>query len=122
YPVRSRPRRYTDYTAVLRGHHDLSRGDQLDRVIEGQACPARELLLESAGLEPEARGLLVHLDPGLALGCRCRPDRLEDGVGRPEQRRRPGPVAAGGRNAGCRLEALGDRPGLAQAPDDLKAP
>src|SRR5207248_8859497 len=39
----------------------------------------------------------------------------------PEQRRRPGPVAAGGRNAGCRLEALGDRPGLVQAPDDRKA-
>src|SRR5204862_5174492 len=113
-----RPGRYTDYPELLRGHPDLSRGGQLDRVVEREARPARELLLESTGLEPQTRGLLVNLDPRLALGCRCRPDRLEDGVGSPEQRRRPGPVAAGGRNAGRRLEALGDRPGLVQAPDD----
>src|SRR6266536_5258754 len=106
--------------SALRNHDRSGRG-QLDRLVEREARPSLELLFEPAGLELQARRLLVDVDPRLALGRRGRPDRSKDGVGSPEQRRRPRPVATGRSNAGRGLEALGDRSGLVEAADDRKA-
>src|SRR5438094_7878528 len=57
----------------------------------------------------------------MAPAVPIRPDRLEDGIGGPEQRGSPRAVSSGRRDASSRLEARGDGPRLVQAPHDPKA-